>query len=261
VKGCWHSSSSAKNVEIALSDILLSILEELPSVPSPVIDTLTSQFLPKAIKSRPSAFRLAVEVAKGASDKLQRYVSQYFGETIMATLEGRDGGSDDSEEEEESDDSDDGRKKRKGKGKGKKTPKKTPKGKGKADDSLPEHLVSSHDLIRSLHRHVPSLLLSVIPQLEAELVTTTSPQYRRLATSVLGAMFAEGTPNAGLAKEFPGTWKEWGRRSADREVKVRIAVGEKLGKIWREHPELGGDVEGAFDAFFLSPFLSLILRY
>lgn len=246
-----HSSSSPKNVEIALSDVLLSILEELPSVPAPVTDILTSQFLPKAIKARPSAFRLAVEVCRGASDKLQRYVSQYFAETIMATLEGREGSDDEEDDDEDDESSDDGRK-RKGKGKkgaNKKTPKKTPKKTSKkgsgVDDSLPEHLISAHDLIRSLHKHCPSLLLSVIPQLEAELVTTTSASYRRLATSVLGAMFSEGVPGGGLAKEFPGTWREWCKRAGDRESKVRVQVAERCGKIWREHPELGGDIEGA----------------
>ncbi|GAA5968515.1 hypothetical protein JCM11641_007665 [Rhodosporidiobolus odoratus] len=241
-KECFDtiSTTSPKNVEIALSDILLSILDELPSVPPTVVDTLTSQFLPKAIKARPAAFRLATDVCKGASDKLQRYVSQYFGETIMATVEGRVGnGEDESDEEDDDDDSDagpGGERKRKGKGKGKK---KVTKG---GEEELSEHFVQAHDLIRSLHRHVPSLLLSVIPQLEAELVTS-NPSYRRLATAVLGAMFGEPPGHGDLAREFPATWKEWGRRSKDRDAKVRVAVADRTGRILREHQELGSDIE------------------
>ncbi|BGP19464.1 hypothetical protein JCM10213_006284 [Rhodosporidiobolus nylandii] len=237
------STTSPKNVELALSDILLALLEELQSIPPTVVDILTAQFLPKAIKARPAAFRLATDVCKGASDKLQRYVSQYFGETIMAVLEGKAGGGSSADESDEDSDAPAARKKNaKGKGKGKKVA--GAKGGGGGEDDLPAHFVEAHELIRSLNRHVPSLLLSVIPQLEAELVTTSSPSYRRLATSVLGAMFGEPPGHGDLAKAFPGTWKLWGERCRDRDPKVRVKVAERVGKVWREHPELSRDIEG-----------------
>ncbi|GAA6036323.1 hypothetical protein JCM8097_001667 [Rhodosporidiobolus ruineniae] len=243
------SSNSPKNVELALSDILISLLEELPSVPTPVVDTLTSQFLPKAIKARPSAFRLAQEVCKTSADKLQRHVSQYFGEIIVGQLEGKGsyGGSDHESDTASEVDSDEGGKKKKGRAAAAAAKKKL-KGKGKAvangdDGELPAAFVQAHELIRSLHRHVPALLVSVIPQLEAELVSTASAAYRRLATAVLGAMFAEPPGHGDLAMSFPGTWKEWTRRSLDKESKVRMQVAEKVGKIWREHPELSVDIE------------------
>ncbi|GAA5874265.1 hypothetical protein JCM1840_000617 [Sporobolomyces johnsonii] len=238
------SSTSPKNVEIALSDILLALLEEIPSLPTPVTDILLSQFLPKTIKSRPASFRLAVEVCKGATDKLQRYVCQYFAEVITATLTGGGAGADSDDDDDDS--SEDERSRRKGKSKGK-----SAKGKGKAtagasgggvDDDLAASFVEAHDLIRSLNRHVPSLLLNVIPQLEEEL-TTSHPSYRRLATEVLGSMFGDKIGQGDLARAFPGTWREWRKRAGDVVPKVRCAVAEGLKGIWREHPELADDIE------------------
>ncbi|KPV72536.1 uncharacterized protein RHOBADRAFT_29677, partial [Rhodotorula graminis WP1] len=192
------STSSPKNVELALCDILLALLEEVPNVPTPVTDILTAQFLPRAIKQRPAAHRLATEVCRGATDKLQRHVSQYFGETIVA-------------------------------------------GGGDKDDDLPTALVEAHDLIRSLNRHVPALLLNVVPQLAEEL-TTASPAYRRLATGALGAMFGEPVGRGDLAKAFPTVWKEWLRRSKDVDATVRARMCGSLRRIWREHPELANDL-------------------
>ncbi|BGP02903.1 Sister chromatid cohesion protein pds5 [Rhodotorula toruloides] len=274
------SSNSPKNVELALLDILLALLEEVSTVPSSVLDVLTAQFLPRASKSRSSAFRLAVEVARGASDKLQRYVSQYFGETIVAVLEGgvvgkgkgkgrkgRRGAmseseeeSEESAEEEESDASEEGAGKG-GRGKRKaktKAQAKLKDGRDKAgrattggdDDDLPSSFVEAHDLIRSMNRHVPSLLLNVIPQLAEEL-TTNSPAYRKLATTTLGQMFGEPVGHGDLAKAFPGVWQEWLRRSRDLSVKVRIAFCERLGKVWKEHPELAKDIEAHLQHYLL----------
>ncbi|GAA6010454.1 hypothetical protein JCM10207_001312 [Rhodosporidiobolus poonsookiae] len=257
------SSSSPKNVELAFSDILLSLLEELSTIPSGVTDVLTSQFLPKSVKARPAAFRLAVEVCKGASDKLQRYVSQYFGEIIVGTLEGRRGESDEEEEEEseEEEEEEEESDASGGKGKGKKRPRrkaaKAAAKKGKKDAStgnsggdgqdLPLAFLRAHDLIRSLHRHVPALLVSVVPQLEAELVSSAAPAFRRLATSVLGGMFADGD----LARVFPATWAEWGRRARDTAWVVRKACAERVGKVWREHPELAKDCEAILTTLLL----------
>ncbi|GAA5836905.1 hypothetical protein JCM9279_007697 [Rhodotorula babjevae] len=252
------STSSPKNVELALCDILLALLEEVPNVPTPVTDILTAQFLPRAIKQRPAAHRLATEVCRGATDKLQRYVSQYFGETIVSAMNGgagRGGGmssdddddmdQDDDEDEDEDDDAAAAKKRRgrKAKTKAKGKLKETNGGRagGDKDDDLPSALVEAHDLIRSLNRHVPALLLNVIPQLAEEL-TTSSPAYRRLATGALGAMFGEPVGRGDLAKAFPAVWKEWLRRSKDVDATVRARMCGSLRRIWREHPELGNDL-------------------
>ncbi|GAA5907023.1 hypothetical protein JCM8208_004491 [Rhodotorula glutinis] len=254
------STSSPKNVELALCDILLALLEEVPNVPTPVTDILTAQFLPRAIKQRPAAHRLATEVCRGATDKLQRYVSQYFGETIVSAMNGgagrggmsSDDDMDQDDDEDDDDEDDDGtaagkrRRGRKAKTKAKGKLKESNGGSsrsggGDKDDDLPTALVEAHDLIRSLNRHVPALLLNVIPQLAEEL-TTSSSAYRRLATGALGAMFGEPVGRGDLARAFPSVWKEWLRRSKDVDATVRARMCGSLRRIWREHPELGGDL-------------------
>ncbi|GAA6049962.1 hypothetical protein JCM3770_007070 [Rhodotorula araucariae] len=249
------STTSPKNVELALCDILLALLEEVPNVPTAVTDILTAQFLPRAVKQRPAAHRLATEVCRGASDKLQRYISQYFGETIVAAMNGgggRGAASSDEEsavEEDDDDDSEDGagakkRRGRKAKTKAKGKLKETNGGVAKVgdkDSDLPPALVEAHDLIRSLNRHVPALLLNVIPQLAEEL-TTSSPAYRRLATGALGAMFGEPVGRGDLARAFPAVWRAWLARARDREASVRARMCECMRRIWREHPELAGDL-------------------
>jgi sister-chromatid-cohesion protein PDS5 len=247
-KECFDtiSSSSPKNVEIALSDILLSLIEELPSLPHPVIQILVSFFQPKTERSKTAAFDLAVEVCKGSSDKLQRYVSQYFAEVIQDAMEGKEDS--DEEDEESQSESEDERSRRKKKSqKGKSNRKVKGKGTASADeDALPQALVAAHEMIQSLNRHVPSLLLNVIPLLSSELTSTASPKYRRLATTCLGEMFADKRGAGDLAASFPLVWKEWTKRTADVTSTVRIAIAGCLKKIWVRHAELGPDIEGEY---------------
>lgn len=308
------SSQTPKNVTLALSDILLSLLDEATSIPTGVIDALTAQFIPPRANSsraskgkdrasgpdnddnnstesaheRRAAFRLAVDVARAASDKLQRYVTQYFSETVLASVNGGNGvrgargggnGDDDDEEDDEmsepessADDEDDegaGR----GRGRGKRRAKTKARAKLAKDSShfvpgggrnngietgeyasLPAQLVDAHRLIRSLNRHVPALLLNVIPQLAEEL-TSNEPLLRILATDFLGQMLGEPVGRGDLAKHNPAAWKEWLKRARDKDSKVRIKMCDRLEPIWREHPELAQDVEGQ------SRSLSLFYRH
>ncbi|GAA5899792.1 sister chromatid cohesion factor PDS5 [Sporobolomyces salmoneus] len=245
---CFNSigSSSPRNVEIALSDILLSLIEELPSLHHRVVEILVSFFQPKIQRSRPAAFDLAVEVCRGSSDKLQRYVSQYFAEVIQAAIEGKE---DSDESDEESEDSEEERARRKKKGaKGKASAKGKGKGTSTGDDEdVPQALVAAHEMIENLNRHVPSLLLNVIPLLSSELTSTASPKYRRLATTCLGDMFANQRGAGDLAASFPLVWKEWTKRMFDVTPTVRIAVAGCLRKIWVRHAELGSDIEAVLN--------------
>lgn len=160
------------------------------------------------------------------SDKLQRYVCQYFAETITANISKV---SDSSDEEEDGAASN-----------------------AKGTGTLPPAFVTAHLLIKQLNRSVPSLLLNVIPQLEEEL-GAEKPEYRKLATETLGAMFGEKIGHGDLARKYPTTWKTWLNRSKDKVVAVRIAMVDSLKKIWTEHAELGADIEGSsLSSFFLS---------
>ncbi|GAA5863133.1 hypothetical protein JCM3774_001432 [Rhodotorula dairenensis] len=305
------SSQTPKNVTLALTDILLSLLDEAASIPTGVIDVLTAQFIPSRASSaatnnqkgkdrandahdrgsdaadlaheRRAAFRLAVDVARAASDKLQRYVSQYFSETVLASVNGasgipRDGDDDDDEDmmsvpessaEEEEDDKEEEDVGRRG-GRGKRRAKTKARAKLAKDSSsrhfagatrtgadthgeyalLPSRLVDAHRLIRSLNRHVPALLLNVIPQLAEEL-TSTETLLRVLATDFLGQMLGEPVGHGDLAKTNPAVWKEWLRRARDKDPKVRIKMCDRLEAIWREHPELATDVEGFWTSYLL----------
>ncbi|KAG0663219.1 hypothetical protein C6P46_002808 [Rhodotorula mucilaginosa] len=289
------SSQTPKNVTLALSDILLSLLDEATSIPPGVINALTAQFIPSRANSssraskgkdrasgpdddnntesaheRRAAFRLAVDVARAASDKLQRYVSQYFSETVLASVNGGNGvrgarsGDDDDEDDEMSEpesSADDDEGTARGRGRGKRRAKTKARAKLAKDShfvpgggarngmetgeyaSLPAQLVDAHRLIRSLNRHVPALLLNVIPQLAEEL-TSNEPLLRILATDFLGQMLGEPVGRGDLAKNNPGVWKEWLKRARDKDAKVRIKMCDRLEPIWREHPELAQDVEG-----------------
>lgn len=230
-----RSSDSPKNVEICLADLLMQLVEESPTLTPEVVDTLLAQFLPSAVKKRPAAHRLAIDVCTGSSDKLQRYVCQYFAEQITSTIEGAKGG-DDEDEDEDMASEDGGRgKKAKRSGKGKKA--------AAAGDTseLPSAFITAHNLIRQINRSVPSLLTNVIPQLEEELATENAA-YRRLATEVLGLMFGEKPGQGDLAHRHPSTWKLWLGRSRDKTPAVRMALVSSLKGIWTQHPELANDI-------------------
>lgn len=292
------SSATPKNVTLALSDILLALLDEAASIPTGVIDAITTQFISRSHRSgggggkgkdradgaadddlaheRRAAFRLAVDVARAASDKLQRYVSQYFSEVVLASVNGGTsargkgrGDSDDEDDEQEASeasdqsDSDDDGARGKG-GRGKRKAKTRARAKLSKDSnfaggsrtesgeyaSLAPRLVDAHRLIRSLNRHVPALLLNVIPQLAEEL-TSSETILRTIATDFLGQMLGEPVGHGDLARSNPAVWKDWMQRARDKDPKVRIKMCDRLGAIWREHPELATDIEGASAARLL----------
>ncbi|KAL8280687.1 hypothetical protein RQP46_007010 [Phenoliferia psychrophenolica] len=221
-----QSSSSPKNVQIAVADILSQLLEEVAQPSSEVVETLLAQFHPKNAKQNAASYLLAVEVARASADKLQRYVCQYFAEVITSTINGAH----DSDAADDSD-STSGVVQRK-------------KGAPAAIEELPEDFVKAHHLVKQIMRAVPTLLLNVIPQLEEEL-TADKPAYRKLATETLGAMAGDKAGQGDLALKYPTAWRAFLGRAKDRMPAVRIAVVDALPKIWIEHPELSHDIEGA----------------
>ncbi|KAG7091856.1 hypothetical protein E1B28_008258 [Marasmius oreades] len=74
----------AKKIELFLSDILVAIIDEAQTVPSGVLDLILAQFMDKNAKIEQPAYRLAVSVCNETSDKLQRHVSLYFSDIILA---------------------------------------------------------------------------------------------------------------------------------------------------------------------------------
>lgn len=63
-------------------EILNTVIQESPHLPSEVISMLMEQFTKKNIKNSPAAHQMAVDVCRQASDKLQRYVYQVIMDSL-----------------------------------------------------------------------------------------------------------------------------------------------------------------------------------
>ncbi|ESZ92150.1 hypothetical protein SBOR_7467 [Sclerotinia borealis F-4128] len=188
---CSGSSKSStgeqisKDVEYNMSQCLVTLVDEAPVVGPQVIDIIVAQFLRAAtpsgsknklgakaddkqstllLKDLPEAYNMAKTICNDCSDKMSRYVSQYFNDVMMevSTTGGKANGhrKDDADSDEDE----------------------APTGPSDAD--LKE-LNKAHRLLRELWRASPSVLQNVIPQVEAEL-SAENVQLRLLATETLG---------------------------------------------------------------------------
>lgn len=183
-----------------------------------------------------AATSLAVDVCTSTSDKLQRYIAQYFTDVILNATP---------DEEDDMSEDDNGRSK-----KGKKI--------GEAVSiAESQDFIVAHDLIKSINRTCPDLLTNVIPQLEAEL-TADDIGIRTLAAQTLGEMFTDKpaevlgafvtlvppTVRSDLARKYPSTWKAWLGRAKDKAPSVRIIILDDIKGILVTHHELGKDIYG-----------------
>ncbi|KAJ7057785.1 armadillo-type protein [Mycena amicta] len=163
-----------KKVEMFLAEILIALIDEAQAVPLDVLDIILSQFKDKQAFLEQPSYRLAVQVCNAAADKLQRHVSQYFTEIMIA----------------------------------------------ERDDDY-EDIRIAHELIKRLHHACPSLLPTVIPQLDHEL-QADDLQLRLIVTQVLGQMFADKTGGLELTTKYAGTWGVWLKRANDKAPQVRL---------------------------------------
>lgn len=185
----------AKDVEIHLTEMLMQLIDESGSVSASVIDAIISQFLRAAppggnrnreqngnqstllVKTEPPAYVMAKNICNNCSDKMARYVSQYFSDVILnasrfATKSNGFRQGDDSDDED---------------------------GISGPSDADLKSLRQAHLLIRELWRAAPAVLLNVIPQIEAEL-SADNVHLRQIATEAIGDMVsgigAAGPPAA-----------------------------------------------------------------
>ncbi|KAF4458278.1 sister chromatid cohesion pds5 [Fusarium albosuccineum] len=185
----------AKDVEIHLTDMLMQLIDESGSVSASVVDAIISQFLRAAppggnrsreqngnqstllLKSEPPAYVMAKNICNGCSDKMARYVSQYFSDVILNAS----GFATKSNGHRQGDDSDD------------------EDGNFGPSDADLKSLRQAHLLIRELWRAAPAVLLNVVPQIEAEL-SADNVHLRQIATETIGDMIsgigAAGPPPA-----------------------------------------------------------------
>lgn len=176
----------AKDVEFHMTDILVTLVEESPSLPSAVLDVIMAQFLRAAPpgghkdkadangkqttllpKDEPEAYVMAKTVCNSCPEKMARYVGQYFSEVIM-DVSGNNGHANGHKDDDDSDDDDGG---------------------GGPSESDFKELRKAHQLLRELWRAAPAVLPNVIPQVDAEL-SADNIQLRLLATETLGDMIA-----------------------------------------------------------------------
>lgn len=113
-------------------------------------------------------------------------------------------------------------------------------------------LKESHELVLTMFRNAPNLLVNVIPVLEENLRAVEEVPLRQLSTETLGTMFGE-RPIIGkgvesgivmIAKSYPATWRAWLGRKVDKALPVRLAWVQATGKIIANQPELRKEVEG-----------------
>ncbi|XP_013182149.1 PREDICTED: sister chromatid cohesion protein PDS5 homolog B [Papilio xuthus] len=109
---------------------------------------------------------------------------------------------------------------------------------GKEDKSL---LMFSKvfELIYELYQCCPSLLLSVLPQLECKLKSAQF-QERLSAVALLARMFSE--PGSELAKQYPALWRAFLGRFNDIAVPVRIKCVQYCMHFLVHHPDLRKDI-------------------
>ncbi|KAI1376681.1 armadillo-type protein [Hypoxylon crocopeplum] len=176
----------AKDVAIHMADILVTLVEESPSLSPAVLDVIMAQFLrvapPGGHKEKadaggkqttllpqeePEAYVMAKTVCNSCPEKMSRYVGQYFSEVIM-DVSGNSGHANGHRDDDGSDD-DDG-------------------ATGPSEGDFKE-LRKAHQLLRELWRAAPTVLPNVIPQVDAEL-SADNIQLRLLATETLGDMIS-----------------------------------------------------------------------
>ncbi|KAJ4197969.1 Sister chromatid cohesion protein pds5 [Fusarium falciforme] len=174
----------AKDVEIHLTEMLMQLIDESASVSADVVDAIISQFLRAGpskdkrsreqngnqstllIKTEPPAYVMAKNICNGCSDKMARYVSQYFSDVILnassfaTKSNGHRQGDDDDEDAAQ----------------------------GPSSSEL-KSLDQAHNLIRELWRAAPAVLVSVVPQIEAEL-SADNVYLRQIATETIGDMIS-----------------------------------------------------------------------
>ncbi|KAK0211511.1 armadillo-type protein [Armillaria fumosa] len=196
----------SKQTESFLGDILTALLDECHTLSTSVLEILMAQFMDKNAQPDQPAYRLVVQVCNQAADKLQRHVSMYFTDIIVANS---------------------------------------------GDEELKE-VRKAHELVKRIHLACPTLLHSVIPQLEEEL-RAEDVQLRSIATQVLGEMFAD-KGGYDLSKKYPTTWKVWLVRTNDRSVSVRLKALESARPIISGgYPEMREAVQECLQAKLLDP--------
>ncbi|KIK28244.1 hypothetical protein PISMIDRAFT_673926 [Pisolithus microcarpus 441] len=114
-----------------------------------------------------------------------------------------------------------------------------------------EEIRTAHELVKQLARSCPSLLHSVIPQLEEEL-RVEEVQVRLIVTQTLGEMFGD-KGGSDLIRKYPSTWSVWLMRKGDKAAPVRLKLVESARGLVLNLPEHRETIEGILRLKLLDP--------
>ncbi|CAH0596949.1 unnamed protein product [Chrysodeixis includens] len=96
-----------------------------------------------------------------------------------------------------------------------------------------------YELIYELYQCCPSILLSVLPQLECKLKSAQFSE-RLSGVALLARMFSE--PGSELAKQYPALWRAFLGRFNDISVPIRIKCVQYCMHFLVHHPDLRKDI-------------------
>ncbi|THX92876.1 hypothetical protein D6D08_02329 [Aureobasidium pullulans] len=190
-----------KNVEHHVTSLLVTVVDESPSLPNDVVDIILAQFLrldpttfplqlnkstressrPFHLQLPPPAYNMAKNICSSCPDKMSRMVAHYFNSIIADLSDGLDGsssrkstsrrrsGADDEDDEEEDNDRD------------------APPA-GPSAEEL-KSLEKAHRLLRELWRSAALVIQNIVPQIESELGAENT-DIRFLATETVGDLIS-----------------------------------------------------------------------
>lgn len=186
----------AKNVELAVIDVLIQLIDECITIPQAVVELLMNAY---SQDPHTPTYMASTSICQATQDRLQKHVARYFSEAFLEVLERN-------EDEDE-------------------------------DDNVTA-LEQLHKQIVHVAEAAPSLLTSVVPQLESEL-QSDQVYVRLLATRALGTLFAlPSNVSESFATLHSHVWKAWLGRAIDKHVPIRISWTEFAVKILTQHSEL-----------------------
>jgi sister-chromatid-cohesion protein PDS5 len=190
-----------KNVEHHVTSLLVTVVDESPSLPNDVVDIILAQFLrldptifplqlnkaalessrPFHLQLPPPAYNMAKNICSSCPDKMSRMVAHYFNSIIADLSDGLDGsnlrksmsrrraGADDEDDEEDDNDRD------------------APPA-GPSAEEL-KSLEKAHRLLRELWRSAALVIQNIVPQIESELAAE-NVDIRLLATETVGDLIS-----------------------------------------------------------------------
>ncbi|KAK9331716.1 armadillo-type protein [Lipomyces starkeyi] len=215
-----------KNLEFHMGEILVQLIDEAPTIPSEVVTLILAQFLrAKTVEDRPKpsnntktskvqsslyqlppAYNMAKTICINCSDRMSRYISQYFTDIIY-----------DISTKSSADD---------------------------ISDTDLEELKKAHSLIVVIWKAAPEVLQNVIPQLEQEIFVDNT-QMRLMATETVGLIAGDIPGRVNFISAHPTCWDAWFGRQNDKNSSVRAKWAEGCAFILGNRTDIvKGTVEG-----------------